>query len=182
MKSNIVCIDPGVSGGIAWTNDHGDVFCAPNPYPTSTKGYKNVELKKYQLKGIQDLLWGIRNRNLNSFDYYLEQVASMSCDTPKTAASLNFNHGLWAGSCNSDNLRFVHPTKWQNQLGISLPHGRFNYEARKKALQAFAQEKWGEVEQITWKPDRSYKSKTQPITQKTADAMCMLWVYSEKDL
>lgn len=185
LRNNIMCIDPGVKGGIAWTNYEGELFSAPNPEPPpKTKTMRHI---CYQVSRIQSLLKLIAETNCGmDFQVFIEHVAFRRSDTPKTAARLNSNYALWLSGCYQKwgrNVKLVMPVVWQNQLPIEIPSGTHNYKARKKVLENFAKERVSDgLRQISCKSPGNFKEKRSQATQKTADALCMLWVYAEMEL
>ena len=174
-NKNILCIDPGVNGGLTWFAE-GFVKTAPMvPMPTGTKG---KDASKHQVHYIDRIVTDI-SADLVDPKVYIEQVGPQRFDTPKTAWSLSMNYHCILSRLEQEGweIIFVTPSYWQNQLPISLPSGKSNYSKRKKALQEFAKSKYPNVMQSTY-PKGELKERLTGVSAKTADSTCIYWVFS----
>ena len=179
MTKNIICIDPGVGGGIAL--NHGKrifVFNMPvMPLKCTSKIFTELQVEK--IREIVNVL------PMDSHKVWIEQVGPRPSDTPKTSWRFSANyHCLLTSLEYRGGLGYKTqlPTHWQNQLGIELPSGTHNYDRRKKILQAFATEKFPEVQRVSKNKKGMWKKNKAFPTAKTADALCMLWVNSGMEL
>jgi len=178
MKPNIICVDPGVGGGIAWTNPKGEVYaCALPPPPSKCKPQAWSE---HQLVWINRIMYWANFQA--PCDFHIERVHAQRHDTPKTAAALVANYHIWLCNAQHKHLKMqTHtPVAWQNQLGFLLPRGGGStaYKARKKMLQAIATKWFPDMMQMSFDNQNKPKYKAWRPTGKTADALCMLWVYA----
>ncbi|HHZ64103.1 MAG TPA: hypothetical protein EYN51_01155 [Flavobacteriales bacterium] len=118
--------------------------------------------------------------------FFIENVHARPTDTPTTAASLVSNYYAWLSTMYELlNIPALicprQPATWQNQLGFLLPSGsgKKAYDARKKALQGFATKKFPHMLQVGLNKKKMFVSKKGRPIGKTADALCMLWVYAQ---
>ena len=170
---NLVCIDPGTGGGVAFNiRDRVFVYNMPKVPPKATSAI----FTDCQVKGVNQII-----KDLPSYQVWIEKVGPRPCDTPKTAWRFSANyhcilaalHARWGLTANT---KMQLPQHWQAQLGISVPSGMHNYDRRKKLFKAFATEKFPRVTRISFnKYGESKEIKAAP-TDATADALCMLWV------
>lgn len=121
---NIIGLDPGVSGGIAFVgSDHADAVKMP---ATETD--------------VVDVLRELRNRATPVFAY-LEEVHSMPSDGVRSAFSFGQNYGGLRMALIALQIPFktVRPQLWQRHVGIR-PVKNEAYTKRKNRLKARAQE------------------------------------------
>ncbi len=163
MKNNIICVDPGVSGGIAWSNATGRCLSIPMPdLPTKKsrtgKTVKPTTIAKanFQISNISKLFRYAMNDCVRSeIRFVIENVHARPTDTPTTAASLVGNYYAWLATSyarlpSSRQICPRSPAQWQNQLGFLLPSGSHNYDARKDALKDFAIKKFPDNEKVSF--------------------------------
>ena len=154
MIPNVITVDPGVGGALAFTDKKGIAVTIPMPEQkkrkTKTGKIKPIPTKDktgFQVLAILLIVEEVLERvDIKKCRVHIEHVHAKSSDTPKTAAALVGNYYAWlvafASRIPPRFIKQVMPTAWQNQLGIALPSGTHNYERRKKFLKDFATEKF----------------------------------------
>ena len=169
--NNVICIDPGVHGGIAFNVDE-EIFVLN--MPTIPTGCKSAEFTEIQVRGLYLLVEGLPD----GYKIWIEKVGPRPSDTPKTSwrFSANYHCLLMALHAKRCVFKLQLPQHWQAQLGISLPSGEHNYDRRKKILKAFATDKFTKVTRIGMDKKGKWKEYKAVPTEATADALCMLWV------
>ncbi len=179
---------------MALINESGTVIAIPMPELKKKKNRNGKNIKPttiekahFQISTINGLFkFALTCCGSDRIPLYIENVHARPTDTPTTAAGLVGNYYAWLATA-YQLLRFPslirprQPTSWQNQLGFLLPSGGgpTAYKARKKALQDFATKKFPDMQQATWDKNMNLKVKPSRPTGKTADALCLLWVYGE---
>lgn len=142
---NILAIDPGASGGLAWTDSNG-TQCLAMP-PTSGD--------------IIDLLRSIKASGVT--EAYLEKVGGyVGGKGAPGSAMFNFGHGVGVieGALMTLGYRVIEvtPQKWQKHFSLGTSKQAGGKTAWKNKLKAEAQRRF---------PD-------QTVTLKTADALLIL--------
>ena len=135
MKPTLA-IDPGASGGFAWTDSGGKVHCQPMP---ETEG---------------DVITFIRSRSCDGCAVTLELVGGFIAGSPLPGSAMfNFgmNFGIIKGAvqCFGMPMVLVRPQAWQKalSLGAKKDYGKH----WKNHLKERAQQLFPEVENITLK-------------------------------
>lgn len=114
------------------------------------------------VKDLYSLLFHLTFVNTPCVEAVVERVHSMPTDSASAAFTFGENFGMIQGVLAAIGVpyRFVQPHAWQKKVG-ALPK---NKPERKRALKAFAQQRYPHI----------------PVTLKTADALAMLAVETEK--
>lgn len=183
VNKTIVCYDPGVNGGFAWKDHQGGIHAAAMPTAKlDGKPLKGKAWSKFQVGALSHILCTM---TASGAQYYIEHVGARPSDTPKTSYGLSANYHIALTIMNiyrdnGDTVKQVPPAYWQNQLQITLPSGQQNYDLRKRLLYDFAHLKYPEVTTHTFIKNGApaHKSRQAKPTYATADALCMLWVFS----
>ena len=143
----MIAIDPGVNGGIAWTNEQGDACVVPMPQ-TVRDVRKALVLAIGQTQHKQ---------------VFVEKVGGYVAGSPAPGSAM-FNFGYSAGVlegllCSADiPYDFVLPTTWQKPLGLGGRKSCASPGEWKNKLKAAAQRKFPHID----------------VTLKTADALLIL--------
>lgn len=181
----MITYDPGAGGGFAWKAIGGDICSAPMPeLPPKSK---SVVWSRHQIASLQKLTHLILGTTEPSSTIYIEHVGPRPCDTPKTAyrLSANYHIALTLLKLSGREVKMIRPLHWQNQLPMLVPSGSHNYNTRKKVFHTFANLKYPEVFQVKVKKPldegNNFNQRKAKPTYKTADALCMLWVYAGDD-
>lgn len=151
MKYPLICIDPGKNGGIAVSDATGKT--AAYPMPDTVHDLKDLLNRLLILNSCDPL---------TRCEVIIERVHSMPTDAASAAFAFGENFGMIQGvlAAIGASYRFVQPHAWQKKVG-ALPK---NKPERKRALKAFAQQRYPHL----------------AVTLKTADALAMLAVETEK--
>ena len=101
----ILAIDPGASGGMAWTDSSGRIHCVPMP---ETEG---------------DVVALIRSRSCDNCAVYLEQVGGFIAGNPAPGSTMfNFGEGfgIIKGAVQAFQMPLitVRPQTWQKALSL----------------------------------------------------------------
>ena len=178
----MITYDPGVGGGFAWKAIGGDICAAPMPeLPAKSK---TDVWSRHQIESLRKLTHLILGTTDHNSTIYIEHIGPRPSDTPKTAyrLSANYHIALTLLGLSGREVKMVRPLHWQNQLPMLVPSGSHNYQARKKVFYKFAHLKYPELHQVRIKKPLEESSQfiqhNSKPTFKTADALCMLWVYS----
>ena len=184
----MIAYDPGVGGGIAMENLSGEIVVLPMPEHKidKKKGIKKLTSKQFSVYQYENLRKMIHTASAITKQriVWMEAVGPRPTDTPRTAFSLSANYHIALTlfrECGLD-VKLATPQHWQAQLGRLVPSGAHNYNVRKKLFKDFAVEKFDTTHGVYIQTDGSLKTKKDvKVTNKTADALCILWVYSGKE-
>lgn len=168
MKTTLA-IDPGVSGGFAWTHNGREIHCMKMP---ETDG---------------DVLATIRTVHRMAFPAtedpvcYMEEVGGFTGKATPGSAMFNFGdgNGFLRGVVMSLGFRLerVRPQKWQASLGIGnasslLPEDfKLRTPEQQKVLRATAKQEW--KRRLKAKAQELYPM--QNVTLSTCDALLILY-------
>jgi len=184
----MIAYDPGVGGGLAMENLSGEIVVIPMPEHKidKKKGIKKLTSKQFSMYQYENLKKMIHTASAITKEttVWMEAIGPRPADTPRTSFSLSANYHIALTlfrECGLD-VKLVSPQHWQNQLGRLVPSGSHNYEKRKKLFQSFATEKFSETAGLYIQKDGEIKVRNSvKVTKKTADALCILWVYSGRN-
>ena len=101
-EDQIIGIDPGKSGGVAWITENVVIFAQNCP--------DDVEQMTSLIRKITDKRKSV---------CYLESVHAFPTDGRSSAFKFGMNFGIWQGILSSFNVKvvLVTPQKWQKRLG-----------------------------------------------------------------
>lgn len=175
----MITYDPGVGGGFAVKGRFDDIITLP--IPAVPKNQPSLQFSEW----LYDMIAPICEKAMMLSDtsvVYVEAIGPRPCDTPKTAFRLSaaYHIALAVFRQLGATIKLVRPIYWQQQLGIAIPSGVHNYGLRKKIFKDFATHKYPAVTTMFYRHNLkkfNTQHKKKP-TGKTADAVCMLWVFS----
>ncbi len=170
-KKNLITIDPGVNGGICWTNRNGTVYVARSP---GNDIYKMKVLFTHILRTVK----------LYKCRAIIEQQGPNPRDTSKTSFVLGGNYFLWR-MCLEDrdiDAELLSAQHWQKKSGVYLPSGEKNYKARKDNLKAYSVYEFPlGTPALYWsKKQNDFTYRNAKITSATADAAAIMVVFGKK--
>lgn len=157
---NMITIDPGVSGSIAWVNKHGEVMASKCP------GKDIAEIFE---------LYRFVRKQCDNPELYIERQTPRPTDTSLTSFVLSGNYHTWQTTAYGFKTptQIITPAKWQGLIGTSVKG--LEYDVRKKKLHMLAKTLFPNIRVVELKKgDYIFVKKATPVTLANCDALMMI--------